>query len=160
MENNQIEKTLLMVYRYLEPVADKIDALIEREAEASFYTCMQNVVENSCEKVAGRMIDLMEHKKNMINLKVATDHALSKMDDLQYTILSQHFFEGKRIEKIAEEYDMNERTAFRRLNSAIENFKNSLHCEISPQRLYNMLCFEPWIARNFQKEQDEKTMVN
>jgi len=150
MENCELERTLLNTYKYFEPMADKIDALIEKEGTASFYTSSQSVIQNSCEKVAERMIDLMEHKKNIINLKILTEKALKNLSDYDYTFLTQRFFENIRVEDIAQMLGINCRTAFRRLDSALDNFKTNLHRLVREDKLQMMANFEPWISKVLQ----------
>ena len=111
-------QSLLYSYRYLFKTCDLIDKTINNYATnfGVMYTHADT------ETLAEKMIDLMQRKKHLINLKLYIDKVISLTNDTSKKILvlmSQFEF---KIGKIQEIFDVSERTAFRYMKTAVDEF--------------------------------------
>ena len=152
MKFNLGAKTILMVYRYLDRIADAIDRLIERRALNSFYVGVLGNNDNSIYSVADYIINLSERKIKLINLKILIDMALEDCPILAGQILIEKFMDNEKSFDIAKRHNLSERTYFRRLNEALDNFSASLSklgfCE---NKLIDYISSEKWIMEVYNR---------
>lgn len=71
---------------------------------------------------ASKIIELMDRKRKMINLKVAVEECLNKLNKTNRRILSLVFIDGVKSEMIAQIMGISIRTFFRKKNDAIQQF--------------------------------------
>ena len=124
MKNNEWAKTILSTYKYLDRVAEAIDKLVKQEALNSFYFSGLNQSKNAVMPVADRIINLIERKKKLINIKVLADKSLMECDRGAAQILIERYMDGDTSQEIALRHNLNVRTYFRHLISAEENFSS------------------------------------
>ena len=111
-------QSLLYSYRYLFKTCDLIDKMINNYA-LNFGIMY---VHSDTEELAGKIIDLMQRKKHLINLKLYIDKVISlTTDNSKKVLVLMSQFEFK-IGKIQEIFDVCERTAFRYMQTAINEF--------------------------------------
>lgn len=71
---------------------------------------------------ANKILELVDRKRKMINLKVATEEVLSKMDSSEKRILTLCYFDGVTSEMIAQLLGVSLRTFFRKKEYALKIF--------------------------------------
>ena len=122
MKTNAWGKTILTIYKYLERIAGAIDKLVERQALNSYYYFKENTQNNGVLNVAEKIIELSERKVRLINIKVLTEESLKKCEKKLAELLIYRYIDGDRSEDIAKRLALSERTYFRRLNQAEDQF--------------------------------------
>lgn len=126
MELKVWAKTMLTVQRHLERVTNALDELIYKKAAASAYVNSKNLMEQTCEKLGNFIINVSETKVNLINLNTICVSALKGIDKTSAKILILKHIENKQSSEIFSLLNMSERTYFRRLNMAYDNFEKWL----------------------------------
>ena len=119
-------KTILTVQKYLDRVCASIDECVNKKSTAAFNVNSKNIYKNDCFYVANYMIDLIDRKKNLINLRVICNDAVNGIDKLSAKILVLKFIDRMPSVEIAKLLNLSERTYFRKLNAAYVNFENFL----------------------------------
>ena len=146
MKDNVWAKTVLTVYRYLERVCGAIDKLVESKAMSSFYVCSNNFYNTNVSNIADKLINLIERKKTLINLKVLVCDALKKCDKLSAQILIEKYIDGDKQNKIADRHNISLRNYFRKIVTAENNFTLQLsRLGFPEEKLASFLSGERWI---------------
>lgn len=144
MKNNNWGKTILYIYKYLERITEGIDKLVEREALNSYY--YNSTRDNDVSIVAGKIIELTERKKRLINIKVLTEKSLKSIDSLLAKVLIGKYIDEDICEEIALRLNLPMRTFFRRLSQAEDMFSNALsRFGFNDEKLNKYLQGENWI---------------
>ena len=65
------------------------------------------------------MIELMDRKRKMINLKVAVERSLSKLDKMNRRIMTLVFIDGVKSEQVSQLFGISIRTFFRKKQKAL-----------------------------------------
>lgn len=139
-------KTILTAYRYLERLADSIDAMIETKGLGSMNISGASYSCNNIIDLSEKLIELSERKIKLINLKVLTEKVLLKCGRSSATILISKYIDGKTNAEIAENNKLSLRTYFRRLNDAEEKFECVLSAYgFNEQWLQHYLSSEKWL---------------
>ena len=112
-------KTLLNVYNYLETITKAIEKLVNASVVNTCYRCGYR---NSTIEQSNKLIDILDKKQKLINLKVICENALLELDDEDKKILCLYYFDNLKAEKIASLFDICSRTVFRKKQKAIQNF--------------------------------------
>lgn len=113
-------KTLLNCYPCLERIAGAIDGLVLTNGLHSgcgYYNTLTS---------ANKIIELIDRKKILINLKVLTEKIIEKMSVEYARILVLKFFDRVKSEDIAKIMGLSHRNYFRKLNQAINSFATGL----------------------------------
>lgn len=166
MKANLCAKTILMVYRYLDRIADAIDRLVERRALNSYYMMGTGCKDNNISNVAQYIIDLSDRKIKLINLKVLTEMALENCPILHSQILVEKYMDNDKTSVIASRHNLSERTYFRRLNQALSNFSLILDkLGFAENKLLDYISSEKWIMEVYNrllssKNEDNLTLNN
>lgn len=146
MENENLSKTLLSVYRYLPRVANAIDKLVCSRAYNSATMCMTNVSFNSSECVANSILNLSERKVALINVKILIEKGLKGMKSAFAKLLIWKYIDGLKSYEIAEKLNICVRSYFRKLNLALSSFEKSLfRLGYDEDRIFKMIARENWI---------------
>lgn len=148
-------KTLLTTYNCLEPISDAIDKLVISQGVNS---CCNNLttLEN-----AEKIINLIQRKKIMVNLKVIIENVMASIDPNSARILVMRYFDKVKPEVCFNLLEMSRRTYFRKIDRAIEEF--SIHLKnfgYTSEVLEQNLSRENWIKEYFnhfakQKESEQ-----
>ena len=117
-------KSTLSVYRYLETMSNTIDKIVLDTGKNS----------NSCELQryqttyfqTSKIIELIERKRKMINLKVACERALNKLPLLAKKILTLFYIDGVKGDFVAQLLGISLRTFFRQKLKALKDFSEAL----------------------------------
>ena len=146
MKLNLCAKTVLLVYRYLDRIADAIDRLVERRALNSFYMSGIGCKDNNISNVAQYIIDLSQRKVKLINIKILTEMALDNCPILYSQILIEKYMDNDKACEIAK------RTYFRRLKEALRNFSITLEkLGFSESKLLDYISSEKWMIEVYNR---------
>ena len=111
-------QSILYSYRYLFRTCKMIDNMINNYA-TNFGVSFDN---SDTETLSNKIIDLIQRKKYLINLKVYIDKVISLTDGVTQKVLvlmSQYNYDIKKVQKT---FNVCERTAFRYMKRALEDF--------------------------------------
>ncbi len=146
-------KTLLTTYNCLEAISNAIDKLVITQGVNSgrnSLTTMEN---------AEKIINLIQRKKLMVNLKVITENVMASLDTNSARILVMKYFDHVKPDVCYKLLDMSRRTFFRKANKAVDEF--ALHLKnlgYDHETLNNMLYKEQWIKEyfnHFSRQEEE-----
>ena len=101
MENTEWSKTIMTVYKYLKRMTLAFDRLIESKATNSFYTSSSNYAFNNVFDITNSMLDLIERKVTLINLKVLADKVLKSIKPEYAKLLIFKYIENQKCDQIA-----------------------------------------------------------
>ena len=147
-------ETLIKIYRLLKKKCDAIDKFINNHA-LYFGPC---TVEYGSLDVCNNIIDLMTRKNQLINLKIIIDKAMSSLSEKDKKILYIKMNYNLQMSEICGILELKERTAFRRLEKAFENFADALNNSKYRNKLCKILDSEEWI-QDFKSEIKERRMA-
>lgn len=151
MKNNWA-KTLLYVYKYLDRVCDGIDSLVDQNALGSFHYRSENEVHS----VTDRIVNLIERKAKLVNIKVLVDTCLLKSDKFNAQLLIERYIDDDCSENIAKRHQLNIRTYFRKLVQAESSFSILMLREgFDDIKLKEYLSCEKWIIEVCEKFENE-----
>ena len=118
-------KSALSIYRYLSTMSNTIDKIVLDMGKGS--NCSTSQKYHSTYYQASKIIELMDRKRKMINLKIAVEDAISKMDKTNRRIMTLVFVDGAKSELIAQLLGVSLRTFFRKKLNALKEFTALLH---------------------------------
>lgn len=113
-------KSALSIYRYLEKMTDTIDKLIMDIGKHSNNQVMQK--NQTTYGQASKIIEYLDRKRKMINLKVAVEDALAKLNKTDKRILALVFIDGVKSDLVAQFLGVSLRTFFRKKIEALTHF--------------------------------------
>ena len=146
MENEDLNKTLLSVYRYLPRVANAIDKLVKSRAYNSASSCMTNISFNSSECVANSILNLSERKITLINVKIIIEKGLKSMKPSLARVLIWKYIDGLKSSEIAEKLNICIRSYFRKIKLALSSFEKALfRLGYFEDRILKLIGSEKWI---------------
>lgn len=120
-------KSALTIYRYLETMSNTVDKIVLSTGKTSYSSMLQKY--QSTYYQAGKMIELLERKRKMINLKVAVEDSFASLSVMDRRILGLVYVDGIKSEKVAKLLNMSLRTFFRRKFIALNNFSDSMEAK-------------------------------
>ena len=137
-------KTLLVSYSHLETICGAIDKTVLNCGLSSCSTYCD------AEYMANKMINLIERKKFLINLKVLIDNALSKIKTSFARVLMLKYVDGVDSKLASEIMKISPRTYFRQINAGLASLWNALdNMGYSVFALSDLLKDENWILEIF-----------
>ena len=115
-------KSFLLIYNLIPSIVEGIDNLVLAKGvnSAQFY----GTYAKSTFKQAEGIINLTEKKVNLINLKVLMDETLLEMKEENSKILILRYVDGICPGDIMQALKLSRRTYFRRVNSALGEFRH------------------------------------
>jgi len=120
MDNENIWcRTLLTSYRALNTFSKTLDNTLEKLALKGFNGYSSGY---STDMLYDKMLEVIDRKKGLVNIKVLVDRAMSMLPVKDYEILKLRYFDGVDAMQSAEVLGLNDRTYFRRLNKALSAF--------------------------------------
>jgi len=117
-------KSALTIYRYLETMSNTIDKIVVTTGKTSYSSLLQKY--QSTYYQAGKIIELVERKRKMINLKIAVEDAYSNLSVMDRRIVGLVYVDGVKSERVAKLLNMSLRTFFRRKLVALNNFSDEM----------------------------------
>lgn len=113
-------RSALSIYKHLSTMTNAIDKIVLDIGKSGNSPSLQKF--QSTYYQASRIIELMDRKRKMINLKVACEDALCRLDRFSRRLLTLVFLDGVKSEVVAQMLNMSIRTFFRKKARAIEIF--------------------------------------
>ena len=135
-------EAIIKIYNLLGKKCDIIDKFINNHA-LYFGPC---TAEYGAEDVCNNIIELMERKNQLINLKIIVDSALKKLCEEDKKVLYIKMNYKISMAEICGILSLKERTAFRRIERAYENLANELNNSKYINKLLKLLNGETWIT--------------
>ena len=117
-------KSALSIYKYLSSMTNSIDKIVLDMGKGSNSALSSQY--HSTYYQASKIIELMDRKRKMINLKVAVEDAISKLDRINRRIITLVFLDGAKSELVAKLLGVSLRTFFRKKVNAIKQFASVL----------------------------------
>lgn len=117
-------KSTLSIYRYLEKMVDSLDKLIMDISKHSNSGYLQK--NNTTYSQTRKLIELIDRKRKMINLKVAVEDSLAGLGKIDRRILTLVFIDGVKSEQIAQLLGVSLRTFFRKKILALSKFNSQM----------------------------------
>ena len=105
-------KSALSIYKYLLTMSNSLDKSILDISKGNSNNHFQQY--NTTYNQANRIIELMDRKRKMINLKVAVEEVVNKMDKVDKRIITLVYFDGVKSEMVAQILGISIRTFFRK----------------------------------------------
>lgn len=146
-------ETIIKCYSLLSRKCDIIDKFIKNHA-LYFGPC---TAEYGAEDVCNNIIELMERKNQLINLKIIVDSALKKLDDQDKKILYIKMNYKISMAELCGVLQLKERTAFRRIERAYENLAIALNKSKYSEKLYKLLTGENWLTAIKEEVKERRT---
>ena len=134
-------EALIKIYKLLGKKCDIIDKFINNHA-LYFGPC---TAEYGAEDVCNNIIELMERKNQLINLKIILDSAIKKLAEEDKKLLYIKMNYKISMEEVCGILNLKERTAFRRIERAYENLTSALNKSKYITKLNKILSREDWI---------------
>ena len=113
-------KSMLTIYKYLSTMSKSIDRVIEENSKNSNSVVLQRY--QTTQYQASKIIDLIDRKRKMVNLKVIAEDVVSRLKKSDRRIITLVFFDGIKSEVVAEMMGISLRTFFRRKSNALKQF--------------------------------------
>ena len=147
-------KVLIMAYRWIEKNCNLIDEFVYKHSinfgPSPEYCSTYDVTNN--------IIDLIERKNRLINLKLILDELIDELSVEDKKILLAKMKFNLSMKLICEAFKMPSlRTAFRRIDKAIQSFTIHANNSQYKAKLEYMLDKEYWTA-NIRKNMEEKNV--
>ncbi len=147
-------EAIIKIYRMLAKRCDAIDRYINNHA----YYFGSSTSEYGSLDVYNNIIDLIERKNQLINLKVIIDNAIGSLDVDDKKILYVKMNYTISMAELCGILDLKERTAFRHIERAFYNLTDALNNSKYIEKLIQILESEIWIS-NIRKEVRERRMA-
>ena len=112
-------KTIFMVYRHLPRIIDSIDKVFSARALNGGIMSGNAVSYNDVYNLTDNLIKLSQKKVALINLKVLAKLIVRNLDRDLAKMLILRFVDGFTAPRLAEHFNISERTVFRRINEAL-----------------------------------------
>ena len=137
-------KTLLASYNSLETIANAVDNLVVTQGINSANNHL-STMEN-----AEKIINLIQRKKLLVNLKVLFYSNISKLDSLSARLLIMRYLDNIKPDICLEILKLTRRTYFRKLDKALEEFSLKLKLSgYTPVVLEQLVQKEHWIKEHY-----------
>lgn len=154
MENLMWSKTLLKSFNRLDQVAEILDRLVLEKGIASQYSF------DSTERLAGKILAVIERKKILVTLKSLTMECLSKLKSKHSKLLILKFFDCMKSTDIATVLGCSMRSLFRNTNQALINFnKNLIELGYDDAKLRLLVKNEPFIKTVYNEVLKEENIA-
>lgn len=148
MANFLWAKTILSAYRYVPKIIKEVDNIVAEHAlRSSGFDCSSFSQLSTLSQI-DRMVKLTDLKNRAAFLKSYVEETMSKLSFIKQKLLSEIFFENKKITKVVMIGQLSPRTYYRRIQEALIDFE-----KIMDSSSYTSLDFEKdfrnddWILR-------------
>lgn len=142
-------KSALTIYRYLESMSNTIERIVNESGTNSNRKDMMTY--RNTYSQTNKMIDLLERKRKIINLKLVVEESLNTLSVNQKRILTLSYIDGIKSHYIAELLGLSLRTFFRQKLKALEMF-----CEAMEELGYGL----NFLKNNYTQEQWFSSVYN
>ncbi len=145
-------EAIIKIYKLLNKRCDVIDKFIKNHA----YYFGPYTEEYGSNDVFNNIIDLMQRKNQLINLKVIVDKAISSLPDNDKKVLLLKMNYNVSVNEICGVLELKERTAFRRIERAFEKLTEALNQSKYYNSLISILNTEEWIIGVREEVKDRR----
>lgn len=143
MKNKIWAKTILSVYRYIDKAIQIIDNTVSK---------ISLIANADCLETANKILMFTERKVWLINLKLIVEQVLAECKTNEIRILGLKHIDNLSVCELSEYFQKCERTIFRQLNSAYDNFeKNMLKRGFNDKYFVEHFSSEKWINKEYEK---------
>ena len=101
-------------------MSKSIDRIIDENSKSSNSVVLQKY--QTTQYQANKIIDLIDRKRKMVNLKVIAEDVVSRLKKSDRRLITLVFFDGIKSEVVAEMMGISLRTFFRRKANALNQF--------------------------------------
>lgn len=146
MNNINIAKTAFVAYRFLDKLCYSVDQIIKNRAVNSFYVSSKKPFENSVWEVSQNIIDLIDKKIGLINLKILVEKILHDLPSRFARLLIMRYIDGQKMDFILNRLQISERTFSRNTTQALKlslMFMKSYGFE--ENNLFNLIKSDKWL---------------
>ncbi len=152
-------KTLLISYRLLGLVVERIDNMVRQISLNSMYYNRKSGY-NTMAQIE-RLIEYNDKKANLTNLKVIIEECMATLPHKELEIVSLLYIDGLNLEECAETLDVSLRTVFRRKKRAIEDIAKALASKCTKKYLLDNYKEESWLMDiyNFQASRTGEELI-
>ncbi len=149
-------RTLLSAYSIFPEIIKTIDRIIELQASTvSFVQDIYNGKNTPLDQME-RVIDLGERKNHLINIFYMTKEMLKDLPTFELEIIKKRYCDNWSVEEISREYDISSRTAYRKLDKAM-----NLIFEFCKLKNWSLRLIESQIKNeNWLKDRFKKTAID
>ena len=134
-------ETLIKVYKYLNKKCQAIDKFIKNHA----YYFGYSAEEFSSVDVFNNIIELMNRKNQLINLKLIVDSAIERLDETDKKVIFLKMNYNISMKEFCGVLGFKQRTAFRRIERAFFNLTDAFNKSKYQQKLLDIMQEEKWI---------------
>lgn len=145
-------EAMIKIYKLLNKKCDIIDKFINNQA-LYFGPC---TAEYGAEDVYNNIIELIERKNQLINLKILIDSGLKRLSEEDKKILYLKMNYKISMKEICGILDLKERTAFRKIERAYENLANVLNKSKYINKLTKLINQEQWIVSIIEQVKERR----
>lgn len=135
-------EAIVKSYRLLNKKCEAIDKFIHNHA-LYFGPC---TAEYGALDVCNNIIELMERKNQLINLKIIVDNSMKNLSEQDRKILFIKMHYKISMAEICGILELKERTAFRRIEKAYENLALELNKSKYVKKLEKIIDSEDWLS--------------
>ncbi len=137
-------ETIIKSYRLLSKKCDAIDRFIKDNALYFGAPTAEFGASDICDTI----IDLMEHKNQLINFKLIVDRIVAQLPESdQQVLLMKMNYEAVSAEMCCGVLELKSRTLFRHIERALSNFTAALNKSKYKRKIYEILNTEDWLIR-------------
>lgn len=134
-------EALVRIYRMLNKKCEAIDKFIQNHAYY-FGPC---TADYGSLDVCNNIIELMTRKNQLINIKIIIDKAIETLSEKDKKILFIKIHYNLQMNEICGILELKQRTAFRRIERALENLTEALNNSKYSRKLDMIIHNEDWI---------------
>lgn len=143
-------KTLVSAYKFIERTCEAIDEFVFKHA----INYGPDPETTTTFDVINNIINLIERKNRLINLKNIVDLAVAEMPDDERKVMILKMRYRANVKTIQSVLNIpSERTTFRRVTEAINSFLKHLRKSINAEKIKNIMQSENWIVKIKQSMQ-------
>ena len=149
-------KVLISAYRFIEKNCDLINEFVYKHA-VNFGPSPEYC---STYDVTNNIINLIERKNRLINLKLIIDEVVESLNDRDKLVILSKLRLNLTVKSFCEKFNMPSiRTAFRRIQTALEHFTCRLNNSQYKQKLEYLLDNESWIIAMRREQQNKEVCI-
>jgi len=143
-------KTLLISYRLLGLVVDRLDSMVRQVSLNSMYYNRKAGC-NTMSQIE-KLIEYNDKKANLTNLKVIIEQCMSNLPQKELEVVSLIYLDGLNVDDVADTLEISVRTVFRRKKRAIESFAKALSRICSYDYLMDNYSDEVWLMDIYESQ--------
>ena len=147
MTNFLWARTLLTAYRYVPKVIKEIDNVIAEHALSSSGFNGSGFGKFSTLTQIGKIEKLMSLKERALFIKTYVDEIISKLSLVKQKLLSEIFFENKRITNVVKCGQFSPRTYYRRILESLHDFEENMNKSDYKEMDFKRDFKDNWIAK-------------